>query len=148
MPQAFPVRVPLTVLLPTRLPCMPTFRWALLTPILPASSQSSESHRGSLPIPQLLEFLIVGMCLHPPYQSGFFPPSCWVPTHCFSSRVHFTAAERFVLSCCLFAFASFVPCVPIYTMMPWSSRHHFYAFSVLRGGWGDHSSSTWPQEIP
>lgn len=38
---------------------LPAFRWALLTPMLPASSQSTGSHRGILPITQLLEFLTV-----------------------------------------------------------------------------------------
>ena len=52
---------------------LPTFRWALLTPILPTSSQASGSHRGILPIPQLLEFLIVGMCLHSLTSLAFLP---------------------------------------------------------------------------
>lgn len=64
--------------------------------------------------------------------------SFWLPLHhpppqllaqfqaidCFFSRVHFTVAERFVLSCCLFAFVSFVPCVLAYP------GHHSYLDTI------------------
>lgn len=151
MPQAFPVGCCWLLYFPPGCPACHVhaadFQTGSNNPYSPNLLPVIWEPRGILPIPQLLEFLTVGMCLHPLTSLAFLPLSYWGPTHCFFSRVHFTAAERFVFSCCLFAFASFVPCGPIYTMMPWSSRHHFYAFSVLPGGWDDHSPSTWPQGV-
>lgn len=55
-------------------------------------------------------------------------PLCFLPGSkpliVFSSHVHFTVAERSVLSCCLFAFVSFVPCVLAYP------GHHSYLDTI------------------
>lgn len=107
---------------------LPTFRWALLTRVLPAFSQPSGSHTGICPIPGSWNSLLwEGICLQAPYHSGS-PPSLLLAQFqaidCFFSSVHFTVAERFVLSCCLFAFVSFVPCVLVYP------GHHSYLDTI------------------
>lgn len=58
----------------------------------------------------------------------FLPPSLLLAQFqaidCFFCSVHFTVAERFVLSCCLFAFVSFVPCVLV------SPGHYSYLDTI------------------
>lgn len=110
-------------------------------------SRPSGSHTGILPIPQLLEFLIVGGPMHASTLSFWLSPplpsSCPVPSHrLFFSPVFILQLLRDLCShvaCCLCVFCPLCPGLPRAPQLP---RHHFYAFRVLPG-----RSSVWPQEM-
>lgn len=125
---------------------LPTFRWALLTRVLPAFSQPSGSHTGICSIPRLLEFLIVGghmLASTLSFWLFILPPSCPVPSHWlfFLQRSFYSCWEicALMLPVCLCIFCPLCPCLPRAPQLP---RHHFYAFSDLPG-----RSSIWPQEM-
>lgn len=141
MPQAFPVLVLLTVLLPTRplstaCPCRQLSDEPRYVNSCPSSLLATirEPHRHSAhpPAPGIPYWRKVYICKHLIIPALFSPLRAQFTE--FLLWVHFIAAERFVLSGCpLVCLCVFCPLCPNLPKGATSPRHRSCAFSVLPG---------------